>query len=386
MAALAQVSFSHLQFRPSIGFEEWGMRCWIPSVAGIVLAGLSAGLLAAAKDPNVTIESVTSFPDAVTLRSDRYDTRVSYRVVIKNNTTNALNRSFYSGSVTVDGSATTNAIIELPVFLEPQGVLSCTQSAPTNINCVLGNNGSLTPGSGAAFWITVKAPTAGAKLTLNSTFGGDEGKGSGNGCCDSVASTDTILVDPVIGGTTVKTNARSFILGSGQKIFTGLTLDPNQGPAATADDPWVTIVEVPPFTSGLLVPGVVSALPFTTATLTETMILVSCAPYALAQGCFSSDLAIPGTFNSLRVVIRWDESKIKPGTKPENVKLYYTHDTNLAPVQVQLCGSGQPTPGQPCLESIPIKYSKQSVPAVPANFWGDIEFRVKALDNGRYTN
>jgi hypothetical protein len=81
-----------------------------------------------------------------------------------------------------------------------------------------------------------------------------------------------------------------------------------------------------------------------------------------------------------------DESKIKPGTKPENVKLYYTHDPNLAPVQVQLCGSGQPAPGQPCLESIPIKYSKQSVPAVPSSFWGDIEFRVKALDNGRYTN
>lgn len=357
------------------------MRCWIPSVAGIVLAGLSAGLLAAAKDPNVAIESVTSFPDAVTLRSDRYDTRVSYRVVVKNNTTNALNRSFYSGSITVDGSATTSASIELPVFLEPQGVLSCTQSAPTNINCVLGSNGSLTPGSSAAFWITVKAPSAGAKLTLNSIFGGDEGKGVGNGCCDSVASTDTTLVDPLT-GTTVKTNARSFIRAAGGKIFTGL----NQDPPATPDDPWVTIVEIPAFTSGLSVNGGVSTLPFTTATLTETTILTSCAPYALAQGCFSSDLAIPGTFNSLRVVIRWDESKIKPGTKPENVKLYYTHDPNLAPVQVQLCGSGQPAPGQPCLESIPIKYSKQSVPAVPSSFWGDIEFRVKALDNGRYTN
>ena len=96
---------------------------------------------------------------------------------------------------------------------------------------------------------------------------------------------------------------------------------------------------------------------------------------------------MPGTFNSLLVVIRWDESKIKPGTKPENVKLFYTHDPNLAPVQVQLCSvTGGPTPGQPCLESIPSKYSKQSVPLVPSSFWGDIEFRVTAIDNGRYTN
>jgi hypothetical protein len=74
--------------RAVIGLKERGMRCWIPSVAGIVLAGLSAALMAAPKDPNVTIESVTSFPDAVTLRSVRYDTRVSYRVVVKNNATN----------------------------------------------------------------------------------------------------------------------------------------------------------------------------------------------------------------------------------------------------------------------------------------------------------
>jgi hypothetical protein len=75
---------------------------------------------------------------------------------------------------------------------------------------VLGNNGSLTPGNSAAFWITVKAPTTGAKLTLNSTFGGDEGNGGGNGCCDSVASTNTTLVDPLTGSTVKPTHALSF--------------------------------------------------------------------------------------------------------------------------------------------------------------------------------
>src|SRR5262245_13594765 len=142
------------------------MRYWKTSVVGLVLGSLSLGLSAAPKDPNVSIESITSFPDTVTLRSARYDTRVSYRVVLKNNTTNALNRSFYSGSITVDGSSATNAAIEPTVFVEDGSVSSCTQpSGTTSIRCVVGVNGSLPPRTGVAFWVTVKAPSAGAKMT-----------------------------------------------------------------------------------------------------------------------------------------------------------------------------------------------------------------------------
>ena len=94
------------------------MRYFKSSIVGIVLGGLCLGLSAAPKDPNVAIESVTSFPNEVTLRSARYDTRVSYRVVVKNNTTNSLNRSFYKGDITVTGSTGNDAAIELPVFVE----------------------------------------------------------------------------------------------------------------------------------------------------------------------------------------------------------------------------------------------------------------------------
>lgn len=358
------------------------MHHWKRSIVGIVMSGMSLGLAAAPHDPNIQIQSITSFPEAVTLRSDRYDTRVSYRVVLKNNTTNVLNRTFYKGTITVDGSIDTDASIE-GVFPESGAAVSCTLSG-TSVDCVVGAGGSLPPGIGAAFWITAKAPFAGSTMTLNTTFGGDEGKGGGNGCCDSVATTNTTLVDALI-SPSVKTNARSFIPGTGGLIFTGL--GSNQDPPATSDDPWVTLVTLPPFTVGLSVDGGVTTLPFTTATLTESSVSASCAPYALAQGCFASDLAIPGSFDSLRVVIRWDSSKIKPGTKPENVKLFYTHDPNVAPVQVQLCSvAGGPAPGQPCLESVPIRYTKQAYPLLPRGFWGDIEFRVLARDNGRYTN
>ncbi|HEX6018165.1 MAG TPA: hypothetical protein VFZ28_08690, partial [Burkholderiaceae bacterium] len=215
-----------------------------------------------------------------------------------------------------------------------------------------------------------------------STFGGDEGKGGGNGCCDTVATTDTTLVDPLSGDTSFKRNARTFVQSAGTVLFTGADQ------VATADDPWVTIVTVPTVTTGLSIDGG-APLPFTTATIAEALVLSSCGSYALAQGCFESNLAIPGIFDSLRVVIRWDESKIKPGTKPENVKLFYTHDPNVAPAEVGLCSlapGGVPTAGKPCLESAPIMYTKKSVPAVPSNYWGDIEFRALAKDNGRYSN
>ncbi|HEX6018402.1 MAG TPA: hypothetical protein VFZ28_09905, partial [Burkholderiaceae bacterium] len=246
-------------------------------IAGIVLASVWFGSTAAPGDPNVAIDGITSYPEAVTLRSDRYPTSVSYRVVVGNHTTNALNRSFYSGSISVDGSATTDASIELQVYAESGTVSSCTQSAPTNIQCVLGDGGYLAPGTGAAFWVTVNAPTAGALMTLTSTFGGDEGKGGGNGCCDTVATTDTTLVDPLSGDNSFKRNARTFVPSAGAVLFTGVDQ------VATADDPWVTIVTVPTVTTGLSIDGG-APLPFTTATIAEALVLSSCGSYALAQG------------------------------------------------------------------------------------------------------
>jgi hypothetical protein len=149
---------------------------------------------------------------------------------------------------------------------------------------------------------------------------------------------------------------------------------------ATADDPWTTQVTVPTVTHGLL-----NTLPFTTATVLESKSEQSCS--AINKVCNQTVLTIPGTFAHLLISLQQHPSIIKNGSKIENWHIKYSHDPESVPfVQLQSCEATYPAgPSEhvPCIQACQ-EYSRKSVPAVPASWWGIFECKIKALDNGQF--
>ncbi len=332
----------------------------------------SAGAIAAATDPGVTV-TVVPDPTSVTLSrlASKTDldltTYAAYRVTVTNTTTNTLNRVFFNATVAYVGS-TEPVVIDSTV----PAAAGCTITNPT-IACSLG---SLTPGALTSLYIVVRAPTTGTRITVAGAGGGEEGNGNGNGCCDVPASAFTSLIDSTTDPTTnpsFLTKVTSFVRPVGGTIFTGAEA------ISTTDDGWTTLVKVPAFTF----------VPQTTATVVEPTVSSSCQPYAIR--CFKSVLTIPGQFAKLEITFRWDSAYFKLGsTKPADVKLFYT-GSNLSiqyPIQLALCSADAitygpaPSLGRPCLTVPPKKLSNQDTPVKA--LWGDLEFRVEALDNGSY--
>jgi hypothetical protein len=347
------------------------MRHFCNAVLALALAlPLSAGAQA---DPGVAVQ-VVAVPAQVSLSRapDKSNlpliTYAAYRVTLSNNTTNTLNRLFFNATATNAGSS--EAVLfdsALP------GATSCPGLGTSTVACALG---SLAAGSSTQFHVVVRAPQTGTRIDLNWRAGGFEGNGGGNGCCSTPGLASTGLIDPAT-DPLFTTEVVSFVKPSGGTLFTGAEA------VSTTADGWTTIVKVPAFTS----------LPQTTATVIETSIAGSCQPYALAGGCFSSDLTIPGTFASLDITIRWDKAFFSLGrTKAEDVKLFYTGSNSAItyPIQLALCSadasiySSAPLPGRPCFDTAPKKLGKEDT--ANKELWGDLQFRVRALDNGSYAN
>jgi hypothetical protein len=194
------------------------MRHFTTSILGMVLAGLGLGVAAAAKDPSVGFAGTPeSFPTTVTLTRAQLPTQVSYKVKVANGATNTLNRVFYEAVVTLtrsDGTQTQqhDAVFTPTVYFEsiPPSTLTCqTSGGPTpSIHCDLA---SLPTGSSLTFWVTVQTPSTGVSMVLTSTFGGDEGNGGGNGCCNAIAQSQTTTLVDATTDASVKKNARSFV-------------------------------------------------------------------------------------------------------------------------------------------------------------------------------
>lgn len=343
----------------------------------------------AQQDPRIDLR-VTPYPDgneatftsSVTLSSSRYTTQVAYRVRLANNTTNTLNRVFYRASTTVTGAANNTSSIHSTPYVVSGAVGPCTQpDGPTSLVCPIGpiatgaTGGTLLSNQGAEFWIVVTIPTEGSELRFTSIFGGDEGQGGGNGCCDTVLTRQTQLIDPVIASADpnarFKVEAFTFVGTPGATVFTGASGYP------TADDPWSTTVSVPGVSSGIF------GLPFTTASLRESLDLQSCS--AINRLCNRSEVTVPGSFSHLTIVLRQHPSIIKPGSKIENWRIGYSHLPGVLPyTTLQSCSvSGGPSPGTPCLDSCQ-EYSSKTVPAVPKSLWGIFECTAKAIDNGGF--
>ena len=339
-------------------FHEGGpVHRVLKAVCGVLLA--TPLIVNAAADPGVTAE-VVAIPTAVSLSrvdasGEVLNTFAGYRADLRNTTTNSLRAFFRATLVTVDGpQAVFTGVL-------PAG-LSCTGLGTATLDCQLG---TLAPGAGQTLYLVARAPTAGQQLLLNYETGGDEGKGGSNGCCSLVGSVATALVDPRT-DPSYRRQMTSFVAPDGGTFFTG------DAAVSSDDDGWTTRVLIPGFDGQ------------TTARIAEEALAASCSPYALAGGCYRTELNIPGTFAGLlRIQFRWDKSLYRL-SKPEQARLYYRKLASNPPVALQLCGPSGPAPGIPCLATLPRKLGSQDTPNKA--LWGDLQFDVLALDNGVYEN
>jgi len=359
--------------------------------SGLVAAAvaLAASAALAQQDPRVTIsvspavgsESVTLSRPATNKSTLQLETFSAFTVVINNGGSSRLNRVFLDGAAITNGTTTAT----YDGFIPTKSGDSCSGTG-NSVHCDLL---SLLPGTATSFTVIFKTPTDGTSLNLSYTGGGDEGNGGGNGCCNQ-SGTSTVPIS-LIDATTdpaFKKQASTFMRPSGFTLFTGPQA------VTTSADGWSTIIKVPQFT----------ATSYTKASILEDNPAASCQPYVVGQGCFTSDVTVPGfsvplppepidPTKLLQITIRWDKAFFNLGkTKPEAVKLKYTgsNPSIIYPIELQLCSADKqtygsaPSLGRPCL-AVPPKILKNS-DTPDKDLWGDLEFNAWALENGRYAN
>jgi len=345
-------------------------------------------------DPKIDI-TVEPLPEKVTLSRPAkkttlaLETYAAYLVKITNGSTNTLNRVFLTGTATNIGATD---LIEYDSYVANKTGDTCDVGAAVNtVSCSLE---SLEPGADTSFVVVFKAPQNGERIDFDWTAGGFEGNGNGNGCCSQPGLAQTILVDPST-DPTFTTQARTFVRPDvGGTLFTG-----NEAITTSADG-WTTIVQVPWYLSQA----------YTTADIFEDSYTSGCPSYSTGSTCFVSALSIPGTFDALQITIRLDKSYFHLGrTDPATLSLWYTgdagvttignpspHDYVTYPHRLKLCSEDIaeftqapwtfleddiPLAGRPCMSESP--------KVIPNGFAikdlrGDLEFNVRARDNGLY--
>lgn len=321
---------------------------------------LSISGLASAADPNVVV-SVTAAPSTVTFSrpsaSPALPTYAAYTVTIANNGNNTLNNVVFTGTTAV---ALVNGPAASAPFFQSSGLACQTTSAGTaSIACPIGQLRA--GGDSRTFTVLFNAPVQGTlpaptdAVNFSWTFNYAEGPNDNPGA----AHQDTQFGTTVTAlGTPTDSQVRSFVPAGGATIFTGLS------GVATAADPWTTTVTIPSLAE---------------ATVVESLLLQSCSADLLT--CNASDLTIPGSFAQLVITLRRDKTTIKPGAKINNAEVTYAQDgVNFTPLQS--CDvTGGPAPGVPCLAARKA-YTKKNAPS--AEWIGDWEFIIFALDNGQY--
>lgn len=332
-------------------------RLWTWMCCALLVAPMTVW---AAADPGVSAD-VQAVPAAVTLsRTDAsgesLSTFAAYRVQLRNETTNSLRAFFRASALNQGGSSPVVFTAVLPAGL------NCTGLNTSALDCQFG---TLPAGASQSLFVVVRAPRDGQQILLNYETGGDEGKGGSNGCCSLFGQASTGLVDPLT-NPSYRRQLSSFVAPQGGSFYTG------DGAVSSTQDGWTTRVLVPGFEGQ------------TTANIAEEGLAASCSPYALAGGCYRTELAIPGTFPGLlRIQFRWDKSLYRLA-KPEQARLYYRKLPTDPAVALLVCGVGGPSPGLPCLATPPRKLGSQDTPN--KELWGDLQFDVLAVDNGVYEN
>jgi hypothetical protein len=358
----------------------------------ILLAAAAAWFAAGAfaqSDPKLT-STVLADPTEVSLSRNagsadpsapEFIGRASYRVTLKNGAATDLNRASFTANTSVVSALTD----------EPAGVTAPFDAAVQyisvsgeNPNCVIGGvdstsircdfgDSQLAPGDTSEFIVVVKAPSAGGRIRLHWTFGGDEGKGGGNGCCTKTDSVYTTLIDPLADDSTVKTHVQSFMVKNVlDQAFTGTA-----GGAATVSDPWATFVDLG---------AAYLERRYTKVTVDEreTSATFGSCSAANKNQCWLTEVTIPDSTwaidDPLIIKLERHSSIIKNGTKLGNYVIQYsqTPDVPASFVTVPSCGLGGPTIYLPCeaaREEIPL-------PTKPPTYvW---RFTFRALHNGGF--
>jgi hypothetical protein len=348
-------------------------------IAGVL--GVSATAFAQA-DPkiavtfdNTTVQKLQSDAsyasvklDQVTLSRTDLDTFAAYDLTITNNTTNALNRLYFTATVTNTGG-TDNGTFETYYYTAPSA-FSCSGFPVTDtagnttrystLSCT--SNISLNPdGSYISQKVTivVKAPTTGTKLTVNIAAGGYEGSSqTGQGCCATEKVAFTSLVDATTDATMSYTlQAITFVKSeTGGRIFTG------KKAVTVAADPFATDVNAAPFTSAKYDIGSIQevAIPATSGS--------NCKAGNRFKICYLTAVSLPNVVYSdtttpitpanvcarndvLKVVMRIDSSLIKGNPTPDltQIRVWYKADpttTEPNPVKDQIydCGVSNKLP------------------------------------------
>jgi hypothetical protein len=328
----------------------------------------------------------------VTRSQDGLTTYAQYTVNIKN--PNTLGLGLIDGKFTASTSVLPSGTGTAPFFATDNP--ACSNPTPTSIACTVPN---LLPGTSIVpFTVTVTAPTFtppanGGQIDFTHQSTARFNKDNDFDADDPIVSTPAATVSTALTDPNPTTVSTVLPLATGGTVFTG-----TEGGAATCEQPWVSITQVP---KAATVNMDVTPLPAE-------------KPICAAGACeFFATLKIPGTFGTttsppsdlLVITLRRDRCTIEGRgiigkalqILDENV-LYRGATTagveDSQYVKVLPCRiTGGPVaatstaPGRPCIAARKV-YTVFNLPDVTNKweFYGDHEWTIWANDNGRYAN
>jgi len=341
----------------SHALKRWGRR----AALGVLLG--SAASAALAGNPKIDI-AVTAAPASVTFSrpaaSPPFVSRAAYEVRITNSGKNTVNSVEFTATSLVQAGAA-GAVAP---FVEATGATCvATDTAKLAISCDIGKMKS---GTSVAFTVVFEAPASGSNIKLGWITYYGEGKRDSKYAAHCDTQTGSVLTAL----TAPSPNAASSYLATNTTLFTGETGIP------TKTDQWVTLVKTPRAT---------------TAQVVEDINPESCS--SVYNLCVRSTLTLPGQFDYLTITLRRDASTIRSCSQIINAILRYEPGAyNTAgvfvpsgpPVDIPSCDllpNRMPNASYPrCIDSR-IAYTKKNTAV--SGLWGDWEFVIKALENGR---
>ena len=355
------------------------------------LAFIAAALFACAGpalagNPAVFFD-ITALPDKVSFSrpvapaTEALNTASAFRIQVINNSTNVLN------DVRVHGEADfVNGVRPLPAVPVNTIGMSCTfgtlfkpvtSRTVTTVDCLIGQlRGG---GDGRTFVVIFQTPYAPATVspstdlidfTATASYGEGPNDAGGAAHVDfKNASAQTAL------GTVTNTSVNTFAFGDGQIFYTGGKQH------ATADDPFVTLFQVP-LTASVTVNEV--------DTLQSCLSVVSCWRVAMSVTDLGGAKAyFPGcTYEEpnkcLRVTLLRDESTITGGNIDRLIVKYspsaYT-SVNSDEIELAACSATwQPMVDRPCIWKR-TAFPKQTVDPLDSKDW---KIEILATDNGSW--
>lgn len=333
---------------------------------------------------------VTPTLASVTRSQTGLTTFAQYQVSIRNPNTWGL--GLIQGKFTASTSVLPAGTGTAPFFATDNA--ACSNPTPTSIACTVPD---LLPGASIApFTVTLTAPTFtpptnGGQIDFTHQSTARFNKDNDFDADDPIVSTPAVTVSTVLTDPNPNTVATVLPLATGGTVYTG-----TEGGAATCEQPWVSITQVPKATTVNL----------------DVTALTAEKPICASGSCeFFANLKIPGTFgittsppsDLLVITLRRDRCTIEGRgiigkalqILDENV-LYRgattagVEDTQYVKVlPCRITGgpvAATPTaPGRPCIASRKV-YTIFNLPDLPNkwDYYGDHEWTIWANDNGKY--